>query len=551
MTDSLELPANTGFDVSKPQFFLNASERDTVVDGKTSFTIDEAAVQLLRKGQLWSFQGTAASVTYGFRASEPTSSYLTAAQTDIGGFQRFNSNQIDTAELALKGWSDVANITFLRVGAGNTGEQAYTDNAAILFGDYTTGEAGASAFGFYPGSRSASNPAGDVWVNVSLGDNANPQLWEYGPHVLAHEIGHAIGLAHPGDYNASENANPTYAADAVYYEDTREYTIMSYFGSTNSGGFLGAFAASPQLDDIAAAQRAYGANMSTRLGDTVYGFNATADRPWFSIPNPQTAVTFAVWDAGGDDTLDFSGYSNSQTIDLRAGNLSSVGGYIGNVAIAQGANIENAMSGSGSDVIHGNAGQNRIFGGAGADTIDGGTGGYNYMRGGDGDDVITGGVDFDDIQGNTGNDTEHGGLGGDWVVGGQNNDMLFGDDGDDVINGNLGSDTLDGGAGNDTVRGGQGDDVVVATAGDDWISGDLGNDTLAGGAGADTFHGMAGIGIDRIIDFNFAEGDHIVLDAGTAYSAAQVGADTVVTVTGGQMVLVGVQLGSLGAGWIV
>jgi len=41
---------------------------------------------------------------------------------------------------------------------------------------------------------------------------------------------------------------------------------------------------------------------------------------------------------------------------------------------------------------------------------------------------------------------------------------------------------------------------------DDWLWGDKGNDTLSGGAGADLFYSQAGAGIDRITDFNYAEG---------------------------------------------
>ncbi|MDO9249449.1 MAG: calcium-binding protein, partial [Phenylobacterium sp.] len=115
----------------------------------------------------------------------------------------------------------------------------------------------------------------------------------------------------------------------------------------------------------------------------------------------------------------------------------------------------------------------------------------------------------------------------------------------------LGADTQEGGDGVDWVRGGQADDSLSGGAGDDWMSGDLGDDTLSGGPGADTFRTWGGTGIDRITDFSRAEGDRVQLDVGTAATASQVGADTVIDmVGGGKMILVGVSLATLDGAWI-
>jgi Ca2+-binding RTX toxin-like protein len=211
---------------------------------------------------------------------------------------------------------------------------------------------------------------------------------------------------------------------------------------------------------------------------------------------------------------------------------------------------DNIDGGDGNDTLAGGTGNDTLQGGAGDDMLDGGVG-ANYMRGGDGQDQIIGGSGFDDINGNAGNDTESGGLGDDWVVGGKDNDRLAGDSGSDVVWGNLGDDTLDGGFDNDQVRGGQGNDILTGGAGDDFVSGDRGDDTVSGGFGADLFHGSQDAGIDRVLDFNLAEGDRVMLDPGTTYTLAQVGSDTVIDMgAGNQMILVGVQLSTLTPGWI-
>jgi len=171
----------------------------------------------------------------------------------------------------------------------------------------------------------------------------------------------------------------------------------------------------------------------------------------------------------------------------------------------------------------------------------------------DGDDSVTGSGGNDVINGNRGDDSVDGGQGGDdTLMGGQGNDHVCGHHGRLSMNGNLGDDTVEGGDGVDVLHGGQGSDLLVAGAGADQLMGDLGDDTLTGGAGADTFHISQGGGHDVITDFTRADGDRIVVHGGGSWTFAQSGADTVVTLSGGEtMTLLNIDSTELSDGWIV
>lgn len=218
-------------------------------------------------------------------------------------------------------------------------------------------------------------------------DILQPEKGNYGQMVLVHQIGHALGLSHPGNFTniASDIYSPDYLQwkkgrlsfwkEARYLEDTRQYTVMSNWSEKyTNADFHGAYPYTPLIDDIYAIQQLYGANMEARKEDTVYGFNSNTDKDYYSIKANDKVAIFSIWDADGNDSLDFSGYHQDQKINLNPDSFSDVGGLKGNISIARDVIIENAIDGKGNDIIIGNASNNIIKGGAGSDIIYGGMG---------------------------------------------------------------------------------------------------------------------------------------------------------------------------------
>lgn len=482
-----------------------------------------AAVQtaLPVKLDVWPTAGGPLTITYAFEDQQSPEFLRTYT-----GWAAWTDGEKEAVRRALSEYESVIDVRFVEVAAGDAADPV------IAFGRVDVESVAETWWKISTGPDATGQAAIKRWDAGSVFDNGRDLTDPNAQWLILHEIGHAMMMKHTGDYDTTGKApaGPYLPAS----EDHRDYTVMSYVRADSS-----AVALQLQLYDIAALQARWGANTTEAAGDSVYTF---ADDPGI----------FAIWDTGGVDRIDATAAPGAVDIDLAEGAFSQLDGQ-NRMSIAWGARIEEAAGGGSADRLRGNDLDNRLTGGSGADTIEGGTG-LDFLRGEDGDDLILGGADFDDAHGNMGNDTVQGGAGDDWVVGGKDQDLLSGDDGRDVVLGNIGADTVNGGDGDDVVRGGQDGDRVDGGAGDDFVSGDRGDDTLYGGAGADRFHTFAEGGIDRVMDFNRAEGDRVELLPGAlaATTFSQVGADVVIESGGGaQLILVGVQLSSLTDGWIL
>ena len=358
---------------------------------------DEAAEQLTRynTGPVpWQpEEGTPLVLTYSYRETDtphdaPPGSFAWVPGVPAGGtFHQFSSVQIAVMEIAIGLIEDVANIVLNRIGTGTEGPDAHSDEGQIRIGAFTDGFAnevgGLGGYWYWYQGGEYTHRDGMAYFSNVHSVVISPNVFNHGMELFLHEMMHTMSLPHPSDYDALDSVAPTYENSASYIEDTRQYSIMSYFSETHTGAnWHGIAAMTPMLHDIAALQKLYGANMSTRTGDTVYGFNSNTGLDAFtfsetsSIPNLRV---FTIWDADGEDTLDFSGFTHSTDLNLNEEAFSSagvtpIGAMVNNIAIARGAIIENAIGGSGDDTITGNEYDNEIDAGDGLDTIYAGDG---------------------------------------------------------------------------------------------------------------------------------------------------------------------------------
>ena len=537
---------------------------------KQNWTLDQIINQL-DSGYKWNV-APSGTITWG---TPSTNSYYDDeyfGNDEIYGLQKLNATQTAVAARSLSLWSDVANINFVRVG---------TDQSADITFQNSTEMGDGYAWAYYPTDENNSMK-GSVWFNSYYSGLQKPSLngdaASWGNLAFIHEIGHALGLEHMGNYDAGDGETITYKTHASCAEDSLLYSIMSYFApdETKQADWRASdgkmyFCQTPMMNDIAAIQKIYG-KKATRESDTVYGFNASSGLNSVYNFSINKHPVLCIYDTNGIDTLNLSGFSSNSSVNLQPGTFSSCDKMTKNISIARDVIIENATTGAGNDSISGNSADNILISNAGADVL----------NGLEGNDRLFGGAGNDRLYGGTGNDTLNGGSGNDRylvdssddrileiakggtdtvestvsitleIIGAQVeniilsgtakdaqgnslNNTITGNAQDNVLSGGAGNDRLYGGSGNDTLDGGRGNDAMTGGAGDDIYIFNSTRDSAVetAGGGNDTITSYVSITLARYVENVILAGSSALNATGNGSSNRLIGNDAANALNGG------------------
>ena len=391
---------------------------------------------------------------------------------------------------ALESWSDVADITFqetLLTGSADLVEY-YIDDTTMY---YTSGSDGVLGLHEIP-AGTGFNGQLQGWYNwetfgwpIDYGyDAASLQPGGLAMSTFIHELGHALGLAHPHDNDGLSELMPgvSNASDLGRYGlNQGVYTVMTYNDGWSrqdpwwSGYNDRGYNSGPGALDIAAIQYLYGADTSNNTGGTTYKLGTKMG--WS-----------AIWDTGGSDRILYSG-NRDAVINLNAATLDEGKNAGGFLSYVKGANSYGGftIAGDFTDALADSNGETGVI--------------IENATGGNGDDLITGNRVDNVLKGKGGDDKISGRAGADRIDGGGGQDNLLGGTGNDKVLGGGGADLLRGDKGGDKLGGGNGADELYGASGGDVLIGGKGNDVLRGGGGSDRFVFRSGYDADEIVDF--------------------------------------------------
>ncbi|MEN9359585.1 MAG: hypothetical protein RL095_1120 [Verrucomicrobiota bacterium] len=364
-----------------------APGRDTgIIDKEVDFTVVDGqgaartvSVAIHDHAMLDTGPWTDRTLNFTFLTAVPN--YYDPGAQERNGFAAFTDVQKTAARNILNYISSLTNLTFAEV--------TDVSQSQLTFGSCVQ-QPGVAAFAYFP-TNVVNDQGGDFWFDSESTVQVVPGVNLY--RTFLHEIGHALGLSHP--YGDGVTFGSGGGSDGGWEGANRNITVMSYNEGTIPSFERGA--ETYLIHDVAVLQSQYGANMSTRTGDNTYTFSDFDGK------------VLTPWDAGGNDTYDFSAATYGLKVDIRSGaysdlyNNTDVG--TNNLGMPFNVIIENVKGGSFDDVIQGNDVANVLSGGDGADTLTG-NGGADTLKGEAGDDILViTSADFVLADGGAGSDT--------------------------------------------------------------------------------------------------------------------------------------------------
>ena len=325
---------------------------------------------LLFQDDLW--QWNTDTVTYSFLDSSAVSSYILPNSNPDQVSEISNALKSTIREVIHNEIAPFVNLNFIEV------SDSVNSYGKIRFSLLEKTDAYAYAYPPSDGFYAATRPyLGDVYFSKEYehGNDTNGFLSGPGSHgyaTIIHEILHALGVKHPGDYNGNGSGESPFLPEV---EDNLSNSLMTYNFSVGKPVTLMPY-------DIKALQYLYGVKPLNN-SDTNYEFERVDKYivDGNAGHNSNLDVKQTIWDSNGIDTVDFSRLSvddNGYRFDMSY-IFTSNSGY--NTAsyqhrasknfynthsegtlIAEGVIIENLINSSSSDTIFANTAAN-VFSG--------------------------------------------------------------------------------------------------------------------------------------------------------------------------------------------